>query len=123
MNIRVLGKSELHLARFDLDDLNIILEGESRYSAIAMFVTSLARCTFAVLEHYANRLDISTENITSHMSWTYLDNPTRINQITMNIVWPELPEKRLKSVEKASHKCVISTTIKDSIDIQTSVTS
>jgi len=122
MNINVLSETELLLSRFDLEGLDIQLENDmSRYSAIAMFVTSLARCTFAVLEHYANRLEITTENISSHLTWNYLEEPTRINEIMMIIHWPELPEKRIKSVERASHKCIISASIKDSINIHTSV--
>ena len=122
MNIEVLGQTELRLSRFDLDDLKIKLANEAmRYSAIAMFVTSLARCTFAVLDHYAMRMEINTDNIVTHLTWDYTNDPTSINQITMTIIWPELPDKRIASVERASHKCTISTTIKDCIKINTSV--
>jgi len=122
MNIDVLGQTELRLSRFDLEELNVSLKNEAtRYSAIAMFVTSLARCTFAVLDHYAMRMEITTENIVTHLTWDFIEDPTRINQITMKIIWPELPDKRIASVERASHKCTISTTVKDCIKINTSV--
>ncbi len=122
MNIEVLGQTELRLSRFDEDELNVSLANDAmRYSAIAMFVTSLARCTYAVLDHFAVRMEIPTENIVTHLTWDFIDEPTRINQINMKIVWPELPDKRLASVERASHKCTISTTIKDCIVVNTSV--
>ena len=122
MNIDVLGQTELRLSRFDLEELNVSLKNEAmRYSAIAMFVTSLARCTFAVWDHYAMRMEITTENIVAHLTWDFIEDPTRINQITMKIIWPELPDKRIASVERASHKCTISTTVKDCIKINTSV--
>lgn len=122
MNIEVLGQTELRLSRFDLEELNVNLANDAiRFSAIAMFVASLARCTFAVLDHYAMRIEISTENIVTHLTWDFIDNPTRINQITMKILWPEIPDNRIASVERASHKCTISTTIKDCITIHTSV--
>lgn len=122
MKIKVLSQTELKLSRFDLEELNVSLENETaRYSAIAMFVTSLARCTFAVLEHFAVRMEISTETIIMHLTWDFIQNPTRINQIIMEIYWPELPDKRIVSVERASHKCTISTTINDCIAINTSV--
>ena len=122
MNIQVLGQTELRLSRFDVEDLNVSLENNStRYSAIAMFVTSVARCTFAVLQNYSTRMDITTENIVMHMTWDFIEDPTRINQINMSIYWPELPEKRITSVERASHKCTISTTIQDCISIKTAV--
>ena len=122
MNIQVLGQTELRLSHFDEDEIDVILSNEAiRYSAIAMFATSLARCTFAVLDHYAMRMEIPTQSIITHLTWDFIEKPTRINQINMKIFWPELPEKRLASVQRASHKCTISTTIKDSIDINTSV--
>ena len=122
MNIEVLGQTELRLSRFDLDELNISLASEAmHYTAIAMFVSSLARCTFAVLDHYAMRMEVSTENIVTHLTWDFIDKPTRINQINMKIFWPELPDNRVDSVARASRKCTISTTVKDCIEINTSV--
>ena len=122
MNIQVLGETELRLSRFDLDELDVSIENNTgRYSAIAMFVTSIARCTFAVLDHYALRMDISTENIVTHLTWDFQQDPTRIKQISMKIFWPELPENRIASVERASHKCTLSTTIKDCVEINTTV--
>ena len=122
MKIEVLGQTELRLSRFDLDELDVNLANEAmRYSAIAMFVTSLARCTFAVLDHYAMRMEIPTKNIVTHLTWDFIENPTRINQIKMDIYWPELPDNRVASVERASHKCTISTTVKDCVVINTSV--
>lgn len=122
MNIQVLDQTKLRLSRFDLEELNVSLEnGTERYSAISMFVTSLARCTFAVLGHYAMRMKITTQNITMDLTWDFIKDPTRINQITMTIYWPELPEKRITSVERASHKCTISMTIRNSVDVNTTV--
>ena len=122
MNIEVLGQTELRLSRFDKDEINMNSSNETlKFSAIAMFVASLARCTFAVLDHYATRLELSTENITTHLSWDFTDKPTRIKQINMTIIWPELPDNKLTSVERASYKCIVSTTIKDCIKINTSV--
>lgn len=122
MNIQVLGKTELRLSRFDEDGLEIILENKMpRYSALAMFVTSLGRCTFAVLDHYAMRMDVPIENIVTHLEWDYHTDPTRIKDIKMDIYWPEVPDKRVASVERASHKCAISNTIRDCVDIKVRV--
>ncbi|MEB8434072.1 OsmC family protein [Cocleimonas sp. KMM 6892] len=122
MIIQVLGQTELRLSRFDEDGLDIQLENKvPRYSALAMFVTALGRCTFAVLDHYALRMDVPIENIVTHLEWDYHSDPTRFKTISMKIYWPELPEKRVASVERASHKCAISNTIKDCVDINVSV--
>ena len=122
MIIQVLGQTELRLSRFDEDGLDIQLENKMpRYSALAMFVTSLGRCTFAVLDHYALRMDVPIENIVTHLEWDYHNDPTRFKTINMKTYWPELPEKRVASVERASHKCAISNTIKDCVEIKVSV--
>lgn len=122
MIIQVMGQTELRLSRFDEDGLDIKLENKMpRYSALAMFVTSLARCTFAVLDHYAMRMDIPIDTIVVHLNWEYHSDPTRFKQIRMDIYWPEVPDKRVASVERASHKCAISNSIRDCVDIQVKV--
>lgn len=122
MKITVVAQHELVLSSFDEDGMEIILENKmQRLSALAMFVASLGRCTFAVLDHYALRMDVPIENIVTTLEWDFLSEPTRFKTITMNIYWPELPEKRVASVERASHKCAISNTIRDYVDIQVKV--
>ncbi len=122
MKIQVIGQTELRLSRFDEEGFEVILENKmQRLSALAMFVTSLGRCTFAVLDHYALRMDVPIENIVTHLEWDYHSEPTRFKEIRMDIYWPEVPEKRLASVERASHKCAISNTIRDCVDIKVKV--
>ena len=122
MKITVLGQTELRLSSFDEDGIEIILENKmQKLSALAMFVASLGRCTFAVVDHYALRMDVPIENIVTHLKWDFLTEPTRFKTIDMDIYWPEVPEKRVASVERASHKCAISNTIKDCVEIKTTV--
>lgn len=122
MKIQVIDQTELRLSQFDKEGFEVILENKmQRLSALAMFVTSLGRCTFAVLDHYALRMDVEIENIVTHLEWDYHTEPTRFKEIRMDIYWPELPEKRVASVERASHKCAISNTIRDCVDIKVNV--
>ena len=122
MIIQVLGQTEIRLSRFDEEGFDVQLENKMpRLSALAMFVTALGRCTFAVLDHYALRMDVPIENIVTHLEWDYHSDPTRFKTINMKIYWPELPEKRVASVERASHKCAISNTIKDCVEVNVSV--
>jgi len=121
MKIEVLGQTELRLSDWEEDGIEIILGKLPRFSALAMFIASLGRCTFAVIDHYALRMDVPIENIVTHLEWDYLEDPTRFKTINMKIYWPEVPEKRLASVERASHKCAISNTIRDCVEINTTV--
>ena len=122
MKIEVLGQTELRLSDWEEDDIDIVLGKLPRFSALAMFIASLGRCTFAVIDHYALRMDVPIENIVTHLEWEFDEDPTRFKTIWMKIYWPEVPKKRLKSVERASHKCAISNTIRDCVDIQVEVT-
>jgi uncharacterized OsmC-like protein len=121
MKIEVLGQTELRLSDWEEDGIDIELGKLPRFSALAMFIASLGRCTFAVIDHYALRMDVPIENIVTHLQWEFDEDPTRFKTIWMKIYWPEVPEKRLKSVERASHKCAISNTIRDCVDIQVEV--
>ena len=121
MKIEVLGQTELRLSDWEEDGIDIVLGKLPRFSALAMFIASLGRCTFAVIDHYALRMDVEIENIVTHLEWEFDEDPTRFKTIWMKIYWPEIPEKRLKSVERAAHKCTISNTIRDFVDIQVEV--
>lgn len=121
MKIEVLGQTELRLSKWEEDGLDIDLGKMPRFSALAMFVASLGRCTFAVIDHYALRMDVPIENIVTKLEWDFDSEPTRFKSIKMDIYWPEVPEKRIASVERAAHKCAISNTIRDCVDIQVRV--
>ena len=117
MKIEVLGQTELRLSDWEKDGIDIVLGKIPRFSALAMFIASLGRCTFAVIDHYALRMDVTIENIVTHLEWEFDEDPTRFKTIWMKIYWPKVPEKLLKSVGRASHKCSISNTIRNCVDI------
>jgi len=121
MKIELLGQTELILHDWEAEGIETILGKQPRFSALQMFVASLGRCTFAVIDHYALRMDVPIENIVTHLEWEFDSEPTRFKTINMKIYWPEVPEKRLASVERAAHKCAISNTIKDCVDINVDV--
>ncbi len=122
MKVHLKEQTEIHLSDLGGDGFEQTLEREGLYyGAIAMFVTSLGRCTFAVLDNYALRLDMESSDITMQLNWEFNHEPTTISQIDMKIKWPALPENRLKAVQRASHKCTIHNTIKNCVDISVTV--
>lgn len=124
MHIHQLSPTELVLSDQHRADLNVTQESSAiTFNALNMFVASLGRCTFAVLRHYGMRLDVPVKNITTHMVWTQEGSkPARIATINLHIHWPELPEKRLASVERATKMCTIHNTIHECVAITTRVT-
>lgn len=122
MKIHLVAETRIEMSDFEEDALEISLESDAHYfGAMPMFVASLGRCTFAVLESYSMRLDVPVHNVTMALDWEYGSNPTRISDITMHIDWPELPQKRIKAVERAAHLCTIHNTISHCVDITTMV--
>ena len=122
MKVHLAAETEQYISEFEEDGFELTLENEALYyGAIAMFVTSLGKCTYAVLNSYAMRLDITPDNITTQLNWDFDYDPTVISKIDMKITWPELPDSRKKAVARAAHKCTIHTTIKNCVDITVSV--
>jgi uncharacterized OsmC-like protein len=123
MDIHQLDHTQLLLSNLADDQLNTSLEHPSLYlGAISLFVASLGRCTFAVLREYAMRLEVPVKNIHMDMYWTLATGKTnKIESIELAIYWPEIPENRMKAVERASHKCTVHGTISDCVDIKTSL--
>ena len=122
MNVYLAGETEVQLSQMGSDDFNVTKKNEALYyGAIAMWVTSLGRCTYAVLDHYALRLDLDPDVITEKLTWDFSFDPTTIEKIQLTITWPGLPENRRKAVERASHQCTIHTTIKECVDITVKV--
>lgn len=123
MNIHIANATEVHLAHLGDETLIVSKENEAlTYSAIAMWITALGRCTYAVLDHYALRLDLDPDEITEVLTWEFSHEPTTIKTIHLTITWPSLPENRRKAVERAAHKCTIHNTIKTCVAISVQVT-
>jgi len=108
----------------DFDDYDIHVSGEKpvyELTALAMFVLSIARCTFAVLWVYGERSDADPDSIEMTMSWDFDHEPTRYKQIVMDIYWPDLPEKKRKVAQRMASHCTIHNSIHDCVDIVTKV--
>lgn len=122
MNIHIANATEVHLAHLGDEALIVSKENDAiSYSAIAMWITALGRCTYAVLDHYALRLDLDSDEIKEVLTWGFSHEPTTIKTINLTITWPSLPENRRKAVERAAHKCTIHNTIKTCVAINVQV--
>lgn len=122
MKIHLINDKQIEVSEFHQDAFDISLASEALYfGAMPMFVASLARCTFAVLENYAMRLDVESDTITMLLNWDYASQPTRISEIQMLICWPDLPASRLKAVQRAAHLCTIHNTINNCVNVETVV--
>ncbi len=120
MKITIHGESDLTLSNLHEPELDID-ESEHHFSAMEMFASSLALCTMSVMAAYAERLEVGIENLTCRMRWTYAEDPYRVSQIDMELVWPEVPESRLEAVKRAAKQCTIHNTLHHPPEIRTEV--
>lgn len=124
MLITMHDESDLTLSNIHEPDFTIETdEGvHAHYSALQMFAASLSLCTLSVLAAYAEQLDVTIENLRCRIRWEYADEPFRVSSIDMEIVWPEVPEDRVRAVERAAAMCTIHNTLHHPPDIATTVT-
>lgn len=122
MNIHLHAPTSLTIADFDTDEFHITADNPAlSFTALAMWVASLARCTFSVLAVYGERFDADPDSIEIKLDWTFAEQPTRFQSIQMQVFWPDLPENRLKAVQRVAGHCTIHNTIHDCVDVTTTV--
>ncbi len=122
--MRVILHTDTSLTLGEFDQPDFVVEAERddvHYSALPMFATSLALCTFAVVAEYAKRFDADTGDMEIDVDWEYVPDPYRIGSIDLVIRWPEVPEERLQAVERAAKMCTIHNTLHHPPQIATRV--
>lgn len=122
MQIDLRSDTSLTLSQFSQPDFQIQASSDDvHFSAIPMFATSLGLCTFAVIAEYARRFDADVTAIEVDVEWSFAEDPFRINELDMTIRWPDLPEERLKAVERAASHCTIHNTLENPPEMRTRV--
>lgn len=122
MHIVMNSAEDLDISDFNQPGINIESnDPEAHYSALQMFATSLALCTYSVLASYAEQIDVKADKLAVHMQWRYAEQPFRIDHIEMEIDWPELPESRLQAAQRAAAMCTLHNTLAQPPDVITQV--
>jgi uncharacterized OsmC-like protein len=122
MNIHFEDAQRFVVSQLEDDAFNV--SGEKpifELTALATFVLSLARCTYAVLWVYGGRSDADPESIEMTMSWEFDHEPTRFKQIAMDIYWPTLAVKKQKVAQKMAAHCTIHNTIHNCVEMNTTL--
>lgn len=124
MEIRLHGESDLTLANFDEPEFEVTVDDgvHAHFSALPMFAASLGLCTASVVETYAERFDVTADDLEIRIDWEYAEAPYRVADIDMGITWPSLPESRRAAVERAAESCTIHNTLEHPPEVATRVT-
>jgi uncharacterized OsmC-like protein len=84
---------------------------EAAYSALQMFATAIALCSFSMLYAYGSNLGVEAEDITLRVRWAYASHENRIIDIDLSVHWPGLPEARRDAAERAAALCTLHRTL------------
>ena len=83
---------------------------EQSFSPFHMLASGLAYCTFSVMYAWAESAGLDAGDLTLEVSWTFAQNPQRIDRFDMRFHWPSLPARRLEAARRVATLCTIHAT-------------
>ena len=90
---------------------------EQSYSAFHMLASSLATCTYSVLDSWASHAGVQADKLSIHVKWEFTDNPHRVGSIDLTFDWPDLPPEREAAARRAAALCAVHATLTHSPEV------
>jgi uncharacterized OsmC-like protein len=87
------------------------------YSPFHMLGSSLATCTFSVLQSYASHKNLTVDDLTVDVSWSFTDNPHRVGAMNVKVNWPSLPAEMWQRALRVANLCGVHNTLTHSPEI------
>lgn len=84
---------------------------EMTYSPFHMLASSLATCTFSVIESWASHARISVDDLVIDVRWQFGDQPHRVSEMAVTFDWKSLPENRVAAARRVAELCTIHATL------------
>ena len=95
----------------------LTIEAESadrEYSPYQMLASSLAVCTFGVLQSCASNIGVSADDLVIDVSWSFTDHPHRVGTMELAYEWPSLPQDRQRVAQRVAELCPVHKTLQQS---------
>ena len=92
----------------------LTIEAESAdtaYSPYQMLASSLAVCTFGVLQSWASNAGISADDLVIDVTWLFTDKPHRVGAMELSYQWPSLPADRMQVAQRVAELCPVHKTL------------
>jgi len=123
MRVHLDSESDLTLSALPEAGFDVDVEPgvHAHYSALQMFATSFALCTASVLTEYADIVGAQSDDLSIRVRWSYADDPFRIDRIEMEVLWPSVPESRLKAAQRVATQCTLHHTFAQPPEVLTEV--
>ena len=84
---------------------------EMTYSPFHMLASSLATCTFSVIESWASHAKLSLDDLTIDVRWRFGDEPHRVSDLDVSFAWPSLPPNRVAAARRVAELCTVHATL------------
>jgi uncharacterized OsmC-like protein len=84
---------------------------DRQYSPFHMLGSSLASCTFSVLASWATHANIPIDDLVIEVSWTFAEQPHRVDAMKLTFRWKSLPPNRLAAAKRAATLCPVHATL------------
>lgn len=94
---------------------------EASYSPFHMLASGLATCVISVLHAWAQNAKLSADDLVIEVGWSFVEEPHRVGEYRVELLWPSLPEGRRAAAERAAHLCTVHKTFQQPPVIHTSV--
>jgi uncharacterized OsmC-like protein len=84
---------------------------DKSYTPFHMLGSSLAACTFSVLQSYATHKNLRVDDLTVDVSWNFVENPHRVGAMAIKLNWPSLPADMWPRAMRVANLCGVHNTL------------
>lgn len=84
---------------------------DQSYSPFHMLGSSLALCEYSLLASWATHAKLSADDLAVEVSWTFVEEPHKVGEMTVTLDWPSLPEGRREAAKRATTLCPVHRTL------------
>ena len=81
------------------------------YSPFHMLGSSLATCTFSVLQSWATHKDLGVDDLRVDVSWSFVEQPHRVGSIKVKLEWPSLAPDMWPRAIRVANLCGVHNTL------------
>jgi len=84
---------------------------EMAYSPFHMLASGLATCTYSVLASWGTHAKLPVDDLVIEVGWTFAEDPHRVGELDVDVIWPSLPEARRNAAVRAAGLCTVTRTL------------
>ena len=89
------------------------------YGPFHMLGSSLAMCTFSVLQSWATNKNLGVDDLRIDVSWSFVEKPHRVGSMNVKLEWPSLAADMWPRALRVANLCGVHNTLTHSPQIVT----